>query len=137
MILGHTRFSTNQVSFYLFSFPRKKKSSEDEDEDDEDDGEDDPGDDPYPLLQATNALCGDYGLRDLKLEWDGGGVEDGAQVVQLHHRARQVGPVVLQAAHIPQALLAMVQVATMLAELYLHLWEFTKMPLLRIRTNYI
>ena len=68
MILGHTRFSTNQVSFYLFSFPRKKKSSEDEDEDDEDDGEDDPGDDPYPLLQATNALGGDYGLRDLKLE---------------------------------------------------------------------
>ena len=68
MILGHTRIGSNQVSFYLFSFPRKKKSSEDEDEDDEDDGEDDPGDDPYPLLQATNALCGDYGLRDLKLE---------------------------------------------------------------------
>ena len=42
-------------------------------------------------------------------------------MVQLHHRARQVGPVVLQAAHVSQALLAMVQVATMLAELYLHL----------------
>ena len=68
MILGHTRFSTNQVSFYLFSFPRKKKSSEDEDEDDEDDGEDDAGDDADPLLEDPTALGVDDQLGDLELE---------------------------------------------------------------------
>ena len=116
MILGHTRFSTNQVSFYLFSFPRKKKSSEDEDEDDEDDGEDDAGDDPNPLLEHPAALGVDDQLRDLELEGDGGGVEDGAQVVQLDHRAGQVGPVVLEATHVPQALLPVVQVPTRLEQ---------------------
>ena len=102
MILGHTRFSTNQVSFYLFSFPRKKKSSEDEDEDDEDDGEDDPGDDADPLLQDPAALRVDHQLGDLQLERDGGRVEHGAHVVQLHHRARQVGQVVTEATGVPE-----------------------------------
>ena len=104
------------LSFYLFTLLGEKESSEDEDENDEDDGEDDAGDDPDPLLEDPAALGVDDQLRDLELEGDGGGVEDGAQVVQLDHCAGQVGPVVLQTTNVPQALLTVVQVTTRLEQ---------------------
>ena len=55
-------------SFYLFTPPGEKESSEDEDEDDEDDGEDDAGDDADPLLEDPAALGVDDQLGDLELE---------------------------------------------------------------------
>ena len=96
-----------EVGFHLFSshlltYPGEKEGGEDEDEDDEDDGEDDAGDDADPLFQHPAALRVDHQLGDLQLERDGGGVEHGAHVVQLHHRARQVGQVVTEATGVPE-----------------------------------
>ena len=104
------------VSSHLLTSPGEKEGGEDEDEDDEDDGEDDAGDDSNSLLEDSAALGVDDQLRDLQLKGDGGGVEDGAQVVQLDHCTCQVGPVVLQASHVSQALLAVVQVPTRLKQ---------------------
>ena len=90
------------VSSHLLTSPGEKEGGEDEDEDDEDDGEDDAGDDADPLLQHPAALRVDHQLGDLQLERDGGRVEHGAHVVQLHHRARQVGQVVTEATGVPE-----------------------------------
>ena len=88
---------------HLLTSPGEKEGGEDEDEDDEDDGEDDAGDDADPLLQDPAALRVDHQLGDLQLERDGGRVEHGAHVVQLHHRARQVGQVVTEATGVPES----------------------------------
>ena len=96
------RFDSIFVSSHLLTSPGEKEGGEDEDEDDEDDREDDSGDDADPLLQDPAALRVDHQLGDLQLKRDGGGVEDGAHVVQLHHRARQVGQVVTEATGVPE-----------------------------------
>ena len=90
------------VSSHLLTSPGEEEGGEDEDEDDEDDGEDDAGDDADPFLQDPTALRVDHQLGDLQLERDSGGVEDGAHVVQLHHRARQVGQMVTEATGVPE-----------------------------------